>query len=125
VTTPGRRRGMVPGPRGSLLLGLARQLRRDQLGTLQGAMTGYGDVVHLAAGPPGRRARFYLVTHPDGVQQVLAGGAEGYSKDTLFYREIAASFGDGLLTSNGQRWRQQRRTLAPLFTPAASPATWP
>jgi cytochrome P450 len=100
-----------------LLLGLARQLRRDQLGTLQGAMTGYGDVVHLAAGPPGRRARFYLVTHPDGVQQVLAGGAEGYSKDTLFYREIAASFGDGLLTSNGQRWRQQRRTLAPLFTP--------
>jgi cytochrome P450 len=49
---------------------LARALRRDQLGTHVQAMTVYGDVVRLVAGPPGRRYRFHLVTHPDGVQQV-------------------------------------------------------
>jgi cytochrome P450 len=55
------------------------------------------------------------VTHPDGVQQVLAGGAGGYVKGSRFYREIAATLGDGLLTSDRPRWRRQRRTVAPLF----------
>ena len=104
-----------PGPRGSLLLGIARDLQRDHLGTLERAMTTYGDVVRLDAGPPGRRVRAHLVTHPDGVQQVLAGGAANYVKDSRFYREMAATLGDGLLTSDGQRWRRQRRTVAPLF----------
>jgi hypothetical protein len=103
------------GPRGSLLLGMARELRRDQLGTHLRAMTAYADVVRLVAGPPGRRVRFHLVTHPDGVQQVLAGNAGNYVKDSRFYRELAAAVGDGLLTSDGERWRRQRRTLAPLF----------
>jgi cytochrome P450 len=94
---------------------MARELRRDQLGTYRRAMTAYGDVVRLAAGPPGRRVRLHLVTHPDGVQQVLAGNAANYVKDTPFYRELAAAVGDGLLTSDGRRWRWQRRTLAPLF----------
>ena len=105
----------VPRLRGSLLLGMAGELRRDYLGTLERAAAAHGDVVELAAGPPGRRVRFHLVTHPDGVQRVLAGGWDGYAKDNPFYREMAAALGDGLLTSNGQRWRQQRRTLAPLF----------
>jgi cytochrome P450 len=106
----------APGPRGSLLLGMATDLQRDQLGTLERATVRYGDVVRLAAGPPGRRVALYLVSHPDGVQQVLADNAHTYTKDTPFYREIAAYLGDGILTSDGPRWRQQRRTLAPLFT---------
>jgi cytochrome P450 len=105
----------VPGPRGSRLLGLAKELQRDQLATLEQAAAEYGDVVHLVAGPPGRRTSLYLVSHPDGVQQVLTGGA-AYTKGTRFYQEIAAYIGNGVLTSDGQRWRRQRRTLAPLFT---------
>jgi hypothetical protein len=41
---------------------MARELRRDQLGTHLRAMTAYGEVVRLVTGPPGRRARFHLVT---------------------------------------------------------------
>ena len=67
-------------------------------------------------GPPGLRRVLYLVTHPDGVEQVLAGDPGGYTKNTPYYKEIAAYLGNGLLTSDGQRWRQQRRTVAPLFT---------
>jgi hypothetical protein len=69
MPTAGQRQATAPGPRGSLLLGMARELQRDQLGTLERAMTAYGDVVRLDAGPPGRRVGFHLVTHPDGVQR--------------------------------------------------------
>jgi cytochrome P450 len=95
---------------------MAPQLRRDPLGTYEALTAEYGDVVRLVVGPPGRRLVFYLVTHPDGVEGVLTGNA-GHLKNTPVYREIAAYLGDGLLTSEGQRWRQQRRTVAPLFSP--------
>jgi cytochrome P450 len=92
------------------------QLRRDQLSTYEQAMADYGDVVRLVVGPPGLRRSLYLVTHPDGVEQVLAGDPDGYTKNTPYYEEIAAYLGNGLLTSGGPQWRQQRRTVAPLFS---------
>ena len=110
------KRSEVPGPRGSLLLGLAGRLQRDQLGTFQQVMAEYGDVVRLVVGPPGLRRVLYFVTHPDGVEQVLAGDPDSYSKNTPFYEEVAAYLGNGLLTSGGQQWRQQRRMVAPLFS---------
>jgi cytochrome P450 len=97
-------------------MGLAPQLQRDQLGTYERAVAEYGDVVRLVVGPPGLRRALYLVSHPDGVEQVLAGDPDGYSKNTPYYEEIAAYLGNGLLTSGGPRWRQQRRTVAPLFS---------
>jgi cytochrome P450 len=97
-----------------LLLGIARELQRDQLGMYEALTAEYGDVVRLVVGPPGLRRVLYLVTHPDGVAQVLGDG--GYTKDTPFYEEIAAYLGDGLLTSDGGRWRRQRRVVAPLFS---------
>ena len=106
----------APGPRGSRWLGMAPELQRDQLGTYERLVAEYGDVVRLVVGPRGLRRELYLVTHPDGVQQVLAGDPDGYSKNTPYYDEIAAYLGNGLLTSGGPRWRQQRRTVAPLFS---------
>jgi cytochrome P450 len=99
------------------LFGVARDLQRDQLGTYERVMAEYGDVARLSFGPPGLRSHMYLVTHPEGVRHVLTGGLGEYTKETPFYREIAAYLGDGLLTSDGALWRKQRRTLAPLFTP--------
>ena len=110
------KRTEVPGPRGSLLLGLAGRLQRDQLGTYEQVMAEYGDVVRLVVGPPGLRRVLYFVTHPSGVEQVLAGDPDSISKNTPFYEEVAAYLGNGLLTSGGRQWRQQRRTVAPLFS---------
>ena len=56
-------------------------------------MANYGDVVRLAVGPPVLRRDLYLVTHPDGVEQVLAGDPDGYSKNTPFYEEIGKKGG--------------------------------
>ena len=105
------------GPRGSRLLGLARELAHDPTGTYEAVMLANPVVGRMVIGPPGRRVTLYLVSHPDGVQEVLVGSGRVHTKDTPFYREIAAWIGNGLLTSEGATWKQQRRTLAPLFTP--------
>jgi cytochrome P450 len=73
-------------------------------------------VVRLVVGPPGVRFDLYCVFHPDGVRAVLAGSREGYSKRNRFYEQIAEAFGWGLVTSEGELWRRQRRVIQPLFT---------
>jgi cytochrome P450 len=73
-------------------------------------------VVRLVVGPPGLRFDLYCAFHPDGVRAVLAGSREGYSKRNRFYEQIAEAFGWGLVTSEGELWRRQRRLTQPLFT---------
>jgi cytochrome P450 len=107
---------LAPRPRANRLLGFALELQRNQLRTYERAMREYGDIVRLIVGPPGLRFELTCAFHPDGVQRVLAGSREGYSKETPGYREIAAVIGQGLLTSEGQLWRRQRRLIQPLFT---------
>ena len=110
----------VPGLRGSFLFGMSRELSTDLFGTYRRTMAQYPYMVRLVAGFPGRRLPLYMVYHPDGVQRVLSAGGTGsgtYTKGSPFYQEIAAWLGDGLLTSEGDTWKQQRRMLAPLFTP--------
>jgi cytochrome P450 len=105
-----------PRPRANPVLGSALDLRRSRIRTYKRAMLEHGDVVRLTVGPLGVRFELYCVFHPDGVRAVLAGSREGYSKGTRFYREIAQSFGWGLVTSEGDLWRRQRRLIQPVFT---------
>ena len=97
-------------------MGMAGRLRGDQLGTYQRVVAEYGDVVRLLVGPPGLRRALYLVTHPDGARQVLAG------RPGRLHEEHAVLRGDRRVPrrrpahQRGHQWRQQRRTVAPLFT---------
>ncbi|MGH8904221.1 MAG: cytochrome P450 [Egibacteraceae bacterium] len=106
----------VPGPCGVPLLGSALDLRRDQLATFEEGCRRYGDVVRFVAGPPGLRIVGYGVFSPEGAQQVLTGTGRRYTKGNLFYRETAAMLGDGILTSEDDRWQRQKRFVQPLFT---------
>lgn len=107
----------APGPRGLPVVGSALNLLRDFLGTTTKGRRTYGDVVRYVAGPPGpMRIIAYGIAHPDGIQQILAGNADRYSKQDAAYNEIRALVGDGLLTSEGEDWRRQKRLIQPLFT---------
>ena len=76
---------------------------------------GVADVVRIKAGPPGWNRTFYSVSTPEAVQHIL-GQPDLYTKDTPAYDVLRSGLGNGMLTSQGEEWRRQRRFLAPIFT---------
>ena len=114
--TPAAATRPVPRFPGLPLLGSALDLRRDYLGTLLRAQATGADVVRLDAGPPGWRTTLYAVFSPEGVEEVLARDPDRLVRRTPAYVELRETIGDGLLTSEGDVWRRQRRMVAPAFT---------
>ena len=47
---------------------------------------------------------------------MLIENADGYRKDDLQRRVLAPGLGNGLLSAEGDEWKLQRRTLAPIFS---------
>ena len=54
---------------------------------------------------------------PAAVRHVFLDNAANYRKDALQLRVLSPGLGNGLLTADGDTWRLQRRSLAPLFSP--------
>jgi len=59
-----------------------------------------------------------VVSDPAGVRQVLT--APNYRRPAKAARPLRAMVGEGLLLSEGETWKRQRKSLAPVFTPAAT-----
>ena len=58
-----------------------------------------------------------VVNDPAAIRRVFVDNAANYRKDALQKRVLGQGLSDGLLEVEGDDWRVQRRTLAPLFTP--------
>jgi cytochrome P450 len=106
IRPPGERK-LPPAPsRGSL-----REFVRDPLRFFTSMTTEYGDIVCYRPAPD----TAYLINHPDFVRHVLVDNNRNYSKEThtnqIFHKFVAG----GLLTSEGDTWRQQRRMMQPAF----------
>jgi cytochrome P450 len=101
------------------VIGSIRELRSDQLGLYLRGQREHGDIVRVSAGPPGLRLSFYAVFHPDDVQKVLTSRPVEYRKDNPHWAVMRQTVGDGLPSSQDERWRRQRRVAQPLFTPRA------
>ena len=67
----------------------------------------------------------HVVLKPDWVQRVLLDNAANYEKPRLVKRILAPTIGRGLLSSDGELWRRQRRIVAASFTPPAVDALVP
>lgn len=110
----------VPGPTGHPILGMLPAFRRDLLGSILDGFHQYGDVVAyhvgLPRGPRAVSADVVTVHHPEGIHKVLT-TPQVFSRRASAYEILREFIGDGLLTSDGDRWLRQRRTLQPLFTP--------
>jgi cytochrome P450 len=107
-TTTARR---PPGPKGWPLLGLTLAIRKDALGTLRRAAREYGDIVRL---PIAFQDRIFL-NHPDFIEQVLVIQQAKFHKSELTKRITEGLLGQGLLISEGEFWRRQRRLAQPAF----------
>src|SRR6516164_6861808 len=56
-----------------------------------------------------------LVSDPAAIRRVLLDNVANYGKTALDVRILSTAFGDGLLTSDGDKWRAHRRVMSPSF----------
>src|SRR5215207_8237860 len=100
-----------PGPLAKPIIGHLRQFRNERLDFLMACRQQYGVLVHLRLGP--RHA--YLVSSPDDIRAVLVEQADKLHKTPLFKKHTARTIGVGLLTSEGDLHKRQRRLVQPAF----------
>jgi cytochrome P450 len=98
----------VPVIRGFPGLGVVRQLHRNALQFFSETVKRYGDRVELRV----LGKRILLLTHPADVNHVLNAPDFGRSPEVKSLRRV---FGDGIYSSEGERWRKQRRALQRVF----------
>jgi enediyne biosynthesis protein E7 len=102
-------RRVPPGPPRTATVGLLRRLVGDRLALMSQA-TRYGDAARLAIGPK----VLYFFNHPDHARHILADNAANYHKG-IGLVQAKRALGDGLLTSEGELWKEQRKIIRPVF----------
>ena len=100
----------APGPQGLPWFGSVFPAWRDPLTLFLESRERYGDVVRFKFGP----FQYYLVNDPDVVKHVLVDNPKGYTKSRN-YLGLKVVLGEGLLTSEGDHWRRQRKLAQPAF----------
>ncbi len=105
-----RRLADIPGPKGRWISGNLREFTADRLGFLDRCFQDYGDVVQIRFA----HRRLVVVNHPDLVEEVLVTRNRQFRKHFAL-RMAKPTLGEGLLTSEGDFWRRQRRLSQPAF----------
>jgi hypothetical protein len=101
---------IAPGPKGHWLTGSLKDRRDDPLGIYLRGRAQFGDVVRYRFGP----FVLHLISHPDGIKHVLVDRAANYLKGRLF-DDLRPLLGNGLVSSEGDFWKRQRRLAQPSF----------
>ncbi len=103
-----------PGPEVSPVRLLFHKRSGDRLGGIVRTWQQYGDIVHTKLGP----LHNYMLFKPEYVHHVLVANQKNYVKGPG-YDGLRLLAGQGLLTSDGELWKEHRRMMSPYFTPAA------
>jgi cytochrome P450 len=99
-----------PGPTPLPFLGNLLAFRRDPLNFLTTCAHEYGDIACFRIG----NVNAYLLSNPEFIEYVLLRNSSNFIKGRVF-RSNHLLLGDGLLTSEGDFWRRQRRLVQPAF----------
>jgi cytochrome P450 len=84
----------------------------DSLDYMARAFRRYGDTFRVYA--PSRASWTWIVHHPDDVKHVLVTNHRNYTKGVGIDR-VKLLLGNGIMTSEADRWRRQRRMMQPAF----------
>ena len=99
-----------PGPKPRFLIGNIPLASRDPLAVFSRWAKEFGDIFYYRAG----WIQVYFLNHPDLVESVLVRNYQSFIKDRVI-QNSRWFFGDGLLTSEGEYWKRQRRLSQPAF----------
>src|SRR5262249_51495694 len=84
----------------------------DALSTLVRLFRIHGDIFRVFS--PALRRELYVVSHPDYVKHVLVSNHRNYTKGIGIER-VQILLGKGLMVSEGDLWRGQRKMIQPSF----------
>lgn len=84
---------------------------QDPIGFVSERFATYGDVYYAPSGGVG----LYVLRHPDHLHDVLTANASKYGKGHSALQRVSAIIGDGMLTTDGETWRRQRKLSQPAF----------
>lgn len=99
------------GPKGSFLLGCAPQYAKDGLGFLTQTAQKYPNLAFFKFA----HWNVNLLSNPEYIKHVLLTNNKNYFKGRK-YEELKHFLGNGLLTSEGDFWRKQRKLAQPAFS---------
>jgi len=97
-----------PGPAAGFDLGGSE----DSLSLMRDCFERFGDVYRIFA--PSRGVYNYVINHPVDVKRVLLSNHRNYTKGEGMDR-VKILLGMGIMTSEGDFWRRQRRMMQPAF----------
>lgn len=102
------------GPKGNLITGHLKAFQSNPLKFLTNLATDYGEFVPFRLGP---FQKVYLINNPDLIKEVLVTKQKSFikSKDIQTLKTLV---GNGLLTSEKDFHRKQRKQIQPSFTRA-------
>jgi len=101
-----------PGPSGWPLIGSALESRRALTFLLENRRE-YGEIVSYEF----IDESICQLNHPDDIEWVLVENSQAFTKSHLTKDVLGPVVGDGLFTSDGDTWREQRRRIQPAFHP--------
>ncbi len=84
----------------------------ETLARLRRYFTEYGDLYRVFA--PARGVYNYVINHPDDIKRVLLSNHRNYTKGEGI-DQVKILLGNGIMTSEGDFWRRQRRMMQPSF----------
>ncbi|HEX5446300.1 MAG TPA: cytochrome P450, partial [Pirellulales bacterium] len=102
-----------PEIRGRWLTGCLRQLQFAPLTLYRESWRALGDYIRIRALPG---IPIFLLAHPAAIEHVLHDNHKNYRKPDSFNHAVRLLAGAGILTSEGEFWRRQRRLVQPAFT---------
>jgi cytochrome P450 len=100
----------APGPGISAMPHTLEEFPRSPIAFCTDLFKEYGDIVRFRIGP----YLVHLIANPDFIQHVLQDNNDNYVKGRS-YVAFEPIIGNGLLTSEGEFWRRQRRLANPSF----------
>jgi cytochrome P450 len=111
LSTPKTR--VAPGPKGTAFLGsVPEMVRKGMVPFYVDLWRTYGDIVRIKMGP----MVIHQLVNPEHVRHVLVQNMDNYPKG-FSHDKLRVALGYGLLTSEGDLWRRQRKLMSPTYTP--------
>lgn len=92
------------------VLASLRAVRRNALGVLPSISF----TQPIVSGTTGM-GRWHMVQGPEGLRRIFLDNVDNYPKSEVMIRMLRSAVGESLFTSEGARWRWQRRAIAPVF----------